>query len=132
MIRVARLIVVSLALTGIANAQSDSELLAKVHARLEKIYLDQASFTLPDSFFNNGLEPKAEAKLVEGWANGSASCHLELLQASSLEHEIPLADLVADDGSYTNKLPVDANWKYRLKMCLDLVWETVGATPYPD
>lgn len=38
-----------------AFSQSDEELLEKVHANAVKIYLEQASFTLPESFHNSGL-----------------------------------------------------------------------------
>lgn len=40
-----------------AFAQSDEEILEKVHANGEKIYLDQASFTLPEAFHDSGLAP---------------------------------------------------------------------------
>lgn len=64
---------------------------------IEKIYLDQVSFTLPKSFHNSGLDPEAKAKLVAQWADASATCQAEALYAYSVEYKIPLADLVADD-----------------------------------
>ncbi len=129
---IALLTIVFLALAPIAYAQGDSELLAKVHDRVEKTYLDQVSFTLPGSFRKSGLDPEAKAKLVAQWADASATCHVKALHAYSVEYEIPLEQLVAADGSYTNKLRVDANWEYRLKACVDRAWEAIGATPYPD
>lgn len=130
--RLALLIVCLLAVAPIVYATSGTELLAKVHARIQKIYLDQASFTLPDSFHNSGLDPETKANLVAQWADASATCHVQALYAYSEEHEIPLAEMVADDGSYTNKLHVDASWDHRLRACINRAWEAIGATPYPD
>lgn len=48
-----------------ACSQSDEEILEKIRARAAEIYLEQASFTLPESFHNSGLAP-SEAFTVLG------------------------------------------------------------------
>ena len=111
-----------------AFAQSDEEILEKVRANGEKIYLQQASFTLPEVFHNSGLAPSVKRQLIEQWAKDSADCHADALGTYATENDIPLSELVSEDGSYGFRNGVPADWELRLKSCLARVWETVGAS----
>ena len=110
-----------------AFSQSDEEILEKVRANAAKGYLEQASFTLPESFHNSGLAPSDKKKLIEQWANDSAECHVDALGAYAAANDIPLSELVSDDGSYGFGIGVPADWEYDLKSCLARTWEAIGA-----
>lgn len=111
----------------IAFSQSDEDLLEKVRANGVKIYLEQASFTLPQSFHKSGLAPSDKKRLIEQWANDSATCHADVLAAYAIANDIPLSELVSDDGTYGFGLGVPADWELHLKSCLARTWEVIGA-----
>ncbi len=110
-----------------AFSQGDVELLEKVRANAVKIYVEQASFTLPESFHNSGLAPSDKKKLVEQWANNSAICHVDALAAYATTNDVPLSELISDDGTYGFGFGVPADWDLHLKSCLARTWKAVGA-----
>ena len=110
-----------------AYSQSDKEILETVRASATKIYLEQASWTLPESFHNSGLAPSDKERLVEQWANASADCLVDALAKYSDSTEIPLSELVSDDGSFSLKGGSDAEFDLNLSTCIESAWEAVGA-----
>lgn len=114
-----------------AFSQSDEELLKIVRANAAKIYLEQASFTLPKSFHNSGLAPSDKKKIIQQWAHESAICHSDALAAYANENDIPLSELVSGDGTYGFGFGSPTDWERHLKSCLALTWEAVGAV-LPD
>ena len=110
-----------------AFSQNDEDLLEKVRANAAKIYLEQASFTLPRSFHDSGLAPSDKKRLIEKWAKDSAACHADALSAYATSNDIPLSKLVSDDGTYRFGRGVPTEWKLNLESCLTQTWEAVGA-----
>ena len=112
-----------------AYSQSDEEILEKVRANAAKIYLEQASFTLPESFHNSGLAPSDKERLIEQWANESATCLADALALYATTTDIPLSELVSDDGSFSLKgASSTSEFELSLDSCLERSWEAVGAS----
>jgi hypothetical protein len=90
-----------------AFSQSDEEMLQKVRAGAEKTYLEQVSFTLPESFHQSALAPSD--------------------RAYAAANNVPLSELVSDDGTYGFGVGAPADWELELKTCLAETWEAIGA-----
>ena len=121
------MVLTTLLVAPAAFSQSDGELLEKVRANAAKMYLEQASFTLPESFHDSGLAPSDKKRLIEQWANDSALCHADALSAYATSSDIPLSKLVSDDGTYGFGFGVPTEWELQLESCLARTWEAVGA-----
>ena len=81
-------------------SQSDEEILEAVRVNAVAIFLDQASFTLPDSFHNSGLAPSNKERLIEQWANASGACFANALAEYAKTTDVPLSEIVDDDGTF--------------------------------
>ena len=79
MIRISLICCILLLVPPSAYSQSDKEILDTVRASATKIYLKQASWTLPESFHNSGLAPSDKERLIKQWANASAACLVDAL-----------------------------------------------------
>lgn len=113
-----------------AYAQSDEQILEKVRTKAVKIYLEQASWTLPESFHSSGLAPSDKARLVQQWANASANCLADSLATYAKASDVPLSDMVSDDGSFGLKGDGPSSEFYAsLNSCIELAWEAVGTSP---
>ncbi len=75
-----------------AYSQSDEDILETVRASATKIFLEQASWTLPESF------------------------------------DVPLSDMVSDDGSFTFKGASRYEYDLLINPCIERAWEAVGAS----
>jgi hypothetical protein len=114
--------------TSSSFAQSDEEVLEKVRAKAEKIFLEQASFTLPESFHNSGLAPSDKKRLIVQLAKDSATCLSDALALYATTTDVPLSKMVSDDGSFGLKgdgLP--SEFHLSLDSCIERAWEAVGA-----
>lgn len=111
-----------------AFSQSNEEMLEKVRSNGVKGYLEQASFTLPESFHQSGLAPPDKKKLIEQWASASANCHVEALAAYANANDVPLSELVSDDGTYSFGATVPTDWELHLTSCLARSWEAIGTS----
>ena len=109
-----------------AYAQSDEQILETVRANAEKIYLEQASSTLPESFHKSGLTPSDKQSVIEQWANASADCLADALAEYAESAGIPLAELVAEDGSFSLKGGPEDEFQSNLSTCIERAWEGVG------
>ena len=112
-------------------SQSDKELLETVRASAAEIYLEQASWTLPESFHNSGLAPSDKERLIEQWANASATCQADALAKHANLTDVPLSELVADDGSFTLKGGSNSEFELFLLTCIERAWAAVGASLEP-
>lgn len=110
-----------------AFAESDDVILEKVRANAAKIYLAQASFTLPQSFHDRVLAPSDKKRLIEEWANESAACLVDALAKYARTTDIPLAELVNDDLSFSLEGGDSAVFIDYRDSCLANAWEAVGA-----
>ena len=114
-----------------ASSQSDAEILEKVRANAARIYLEQASFTLPTSFHESGLAPSDKKRLVEKWANDSAACFADALALYASTSDIPLAELVDENLTFSlDGGGPSSEFSVFLDTCLASAWEAVG-TPLP-
>jgi len=111
-----------------AYSQSDEEILEKVRASATKGFLEQASWTLPESFHNSGLAPSDKERLVEQWANASATCLADALATYADTTDVPLSELVSDDGSFGLKGGSSSEFDLFLTTCIERAWEAVGAS----
>jgi hypothetical protein len=112
-----------LLVSATAYSQSDQEILGTVRANATKIYLEQASWILPESFRNSGLAASDKERLIEQWANASAACMVDALAEYAGSTEVPLSNLVSDDGSFS--LKGGSNSEFDLS--IERAWEAVGA-----
>ena len=103
MIRISLITWMILLVAPTAYSQSDEEILEKVRASATKTFLEQASWTLPESFHNSGLAPSDKERLVEQWANASATCLADALATYANTTDVPLSEMVSDDGSFSLK-----------------------------
>jgi len=112
-----------------AYPQSDQEILETVRANGTKIFLEQASWTLPESFHNSGLAPSDKERLIEQWANASAACMVDALAKYAESTEVPLSELVDDDGSFSLKGDGSpSEFELNLETCIERAWAAVGAS----
>lgn len=111
-----------------AHSQSDEEVLEAVRANATKVFLEQASWTLPESFHESGLAPSDKEQLIEKWASASGACLADAVATYAETTGIPLSELVADDGSFS--LEGDGSsfeFRVHLETCIGRAWEAVGA-----
>ncbi len=112
-----------------AYSQNDEEILETVRANATKIFLEQASFTLPDSFHKSGLAPSDKERLIEQWANASGACLADALAEYAKTTDTPLSEMVDDDGSFGLKGDGSSSeFELYLDTCIERAWETVGAS----
>ena len=129
MIRISLISCITLLISPVVYAQSDQEILETVRANGVKIYLEQASWTLPESFHNSGLAPSDKERLIEQWANASAACLADALAKYAKTTDVPLSDMVNDDGSFGLKGDgASAEFNLNLETCIERAWQTVGAS----
>ena len=110
-------------------SQSDEEVLEVVRANATQIALEQASWTLPRSFQESGLAPSDKETLIEQWANASGMCLADALAAYAETTDVPLSEMVADDGSFS--LTGDGSspeFRVFFETCIERAWEAVGAS----
>lgn len=111
------------------STTADIEILERVSANAERIFLEQASWTLPESFRNSGLAAADKQRLIEGWASQSGACLAAALAEYAKTTEIPLSEMVVEDGSFG--LLGDgttAEFNLRLETCIERAWAAIGAT----
>ena len=112
-----------------AYSQSDQEILETVRANATKIFLEQASWTIPDSFHNSGLAPSDKERLIEQWANASGACLADALAEYAKTTDTPLSDMVNDDGSFGLKGDGSSSeFQVFLDSCIERAWAAVGAS----
>ena len=128
MIRISLITWMILLVAPTAYSQSDEEILEKVRASATKTFLEQASWTLPESFHNSGLAPSDKERLVEQWANASATCLADALATYADTTDVPLSELVSDDGSFGLKGGSSSEFDLFLTTCIERAWEAVGAS----
>ena len=111
-----------------AYTQTDEELLEKIRASATKIFLEQASWTLPESFHNSGLAPSDKQRMIKQWASDSASCLANSLATYADTTDVPLSEMVSEDGSFTLKGDGSKSEFYLfLDTCMERAWANVGA-----
>lgn len=112
-----------------AYSENDEEILEVVRANGTKIALEQASWTLPESFHESGLAPSDKGKLIEQWANATGACLADALATYAETTDVTLSEMVADDGSFGLKGDGSSSeFQVFLDTCIERAWEAVGAS----
>ena len=112
----------------LAYAQNDEEILEKIRASATTTFLEQASWTLPKSFHDSGLAPSDKERLIKQWASDSASCLADSLETYANTTDVPLSEVVSDDGSFALKGDGSKSEFYLfLDTCMERAWASVGA-----
>ena len=100
-----------------------------VRANATKIFLDQASWTVPDSFHKSGLAPSDKERLIEQWANASEACLADALAEYAKTTDVPLSEMVSEDGSFSLKGDgASSEFNLNLDTCIERAWAAVGAS----
>lgn len=129
MIRISLISCIMLLISPVIYAQSDQEILDTVRANGTRIYLEQASWTLPESFHNSGLASSDKERLIEQWANESADCLADALAEYAETTDVPLSDMVNDDGSFGLKGDgSSSDFNLNLETCIERAWQNIGAS----
>ena len=111
-----------------AFSEDDSEILETIRANATKIFLEQASWTLPDSFHSSGLAPSDKERLIEQWASESGACLADALAEYAKTTDTPLSEMVNEDGSFSLKGDgSSSDFGVFLDSCIERAWEAVGA-----
>ena len=127
--RLSRISWALLLLASVAHSQSDEEILDLVRANATKIFLEQASWTLPESFHNSGLAASDKERLIEQWANASRACLADALAEYAKSTDVPLSDLVSESGAFSLKGDgAKADFETFLDACIERAWAAAGAS----
>jgi len=129
MIRISLISCIMLLISLTAYSQSDQEILETVRANGTRIFLERASWTLPESFHNSGLAPSDKKRLIEQWANASAACMVDALVKYAESTDAPLSEMVDYDGSFGLKGDGSSSmFNLNVETCIERAWEAVGAS----
>ncbi len=126
MIRISLITWIMLFAAPTAYSQSDKDILEAVRASVTKIFLEQASWVLPESFRNSGLAPSDKERLVQQLANATATCFVDALVEYANLNDVPLSDLVSDDWSITFEGGTGYEFEQLLNPCVLRAWEVAG------
>ena len=133
MIRISMIGCIMLLVSLTAYSQSDEDILEAVRANATKIALEQASWTLPDSFHNSGLAPSDKERLIERWANATGACLADALAEYTKTTDTPLSEMVNEDGSFGLKGDGSSSeFNLFLESCIERAWAAVGASQAYD
>ena len=128
MIRISWVSCIMLLISSELRAHGDDEILKTVRTKATKIFLEQASWTLPESFHKSGLAPSDKERLIEQWADASANCLVDALSKYADSTNFPLSELVNDDGSFSLKGDgSSSDFNLNLDTCIERAWQTAGA-----
>ena len=81
---------------------------------------------LPESFRNSGLAPSDKERLVQQLANATATCFVVALVEYATLNDVPLSDLVSDDGSIIFERGSGYQFEQLLNPCVLRAWEVAG------
>jgi hypothetical protein len=111
-----------------AYSQSDEAILDLVRTNATEVFLEQASFTLPDSFHDSGLAPSDKEILIGQVANDSGACLADALAAYAKTTDVPISEMVSEDGTFSLKgNGSESEFRLYLDSCIERAWAAVGA-----
>ena len=106
-----------------AFAQSDEEILETLRTSATKIFLEQASWVLPESFHNSELSPSDKERLILQLANDTANCLADALVEYATLNDVPLSDLVSSDATIHFDGDSGKEYGQLLDPCISHAWE---------
>jgi len=109
-----------------ALAQSDEELIEIVRVSTKKVFLDQMSFTVPESFQDSGLSPTDKERILKQLASDSADCLADTTVKYSALYDVPISDMVSSDGTIGPRGDSASEFFRMLNDCIVLAWQAAG------
>lgn len=116
-------------LTTAACTKSDEALLDRVRANAVEVFREQASWALPESFYNSARSPADKERVVEQLANATGACLADGLATYAESSDVPLAEMVSEDGTFRLKGGDDHAFDLSLSTCIERAWEAAGVVP---
>ncbi len=111
-----------------AFSQSDAEIVETVRTSVTKIFLEQASWVLPESFLNSELSPSDKERLILQLANDTANCLADAAVEYAALSDVPLSDLVSSDGTVHFDGDSGKEYGQLLDPCISHAWEAAGVS----
>ncbi len=111
-----------------AFSQSDAEIVETVRTGATKVFLEQASWVLPESFLNSDLSPSDKERLILQLANDTANCLADAAVEYAALNDVPLSDLVSSDGTIHFDGDSGKEFEQWLVPCISRAWEAAGVS----
>jgi len=111
-----------------AFSQSDAEIVETVRTGVTKVFLEQASWALPESFLNSDLPPSEKERLILQLANDTANCYEDALVEYAALNDVSLSDLVSSDGTIHFDGDSGKEFEPLLLPCISRAWEAAGVS----
>jgi hypothetical protein len=88
-----------LAYASLASAESDEEIIERVFVSYQNTFLDQASWSLPKSFWNSGLTESDKNAIVKTLAEEGAHCFTNAIKEYAEFTKKPISQIVSEDST---------------------------------
>ena len=111
-----------------ALAESDEEIIERVDASFQKIFLDQASWSLPESFWNSGLDESDKNRIVIELAEDGARCFIDAIKAYAELTKKPISEIVSEDNTVTFRGDSGTDFRQMFDACMFEAFAAAGIT----
>jgi len=109
-------------------AQSNEQLVETVRSSAVEVFLEQASWVLPDSFHNSDLAESEKERVVLQLANDTADCLAGTAVEYSDKYNIPIPDFVSGDGTIHFDGESGREFSRLLELCVNSAWQAAGVS----
>jgi hypothetical protein len=128
MTRITLILSVLLVFASSAFAQSDEQLIETVRSSAVDVFLEQASWVLPDSFHKSDLAESDKERVVLQLAQDTAACLADTAVEYAGKNDIPIPDFVSDDGTIHFDGDSGREFSRLLELCVDRAWQAAGVS----
>ena len=109
-----------------ALAESDEEIIERVDASFQKIFLDQASWSLPESFWNSALAESDKNQIVKELAEDGARCFTNAIKAYAEITKKPISEIVSEDNTVSFRGDSGTDFKQLFESCMVEAFAAAG------
>ena len=109
-------------------AQSDEQLIETVRSSAAEVFLEQASWVLPDSFHNSDLAESDKERVILQLANDSADCLAETAVEYAAQYDVPISAFVSSDGTIHFDGDSGREFSQLLDPCIKNAWQAAGVS----
>jgi hypothetical protein len=109
-----------------AFAQSDEEILERLRTSVTRVFLEQASWVLPESFHNSELPASDKERIVLQLATDTANCLADAAVEYATLNNIPLSELVSSDATIRFDGDSVKEFNQLYDPCISRVWKAAG------
>jgi len=109
-------------------AQSDEQLVGTIRSSAVEVFLEQASWVLPDSFQNSDLAESEKDRVVLQLANDTADCLAGTAVEYAAKYDIPIPDFVSSDGTIHFDGDSGREFSRLLELCVNSAWQAAGVS----